>query len=270
MHWLDYLPPLFAGRLGHRPAHRLFDDPGRGVSFLSASASCRPTSPSRAFSIAYIEVFRGTSLLVQLFWLYFALPIAGDMIGINLRLPPVAAGVLALGLNIGAYGAEVVRGAIQAVNPSQYEAARALNFTPRQALWRIALPQAIPEMMPTFSNLAVQNLKDTALASLISLSDLALKAEQLRNFYQDSDDHLHHHPVHVFRHGAGAVGPHAAARALGRPLARRAEVAPMLFGYHWDATHGELSLRALDPADAAGRPPRHHRGLASSASSSPW
>jgi polar amino acid transport system permease protein len=61
-----------------------------------------------------------------------------------------------------------------------------MNFTPRQTLWRIALPQAIPEMMPSFSNLAVQNLKDTALASLISLGDLALKAEQLRNFYQDS------------------------------------------------------------------------------------
>ena len=61
---------------------------------------------------------------MQLFWLYFALPIAGDAIGINLRLPPVAAGVLALGLNIGAYGAEVVRGAIQAVPRSQYEAAR--------------------------------------------------------------------------------------------------------------------------------------------------
>jgi polar amino acid transport system permease protein len=123
---------------------------------------------------------------VQLFWLYFALPIAGDLIGINLRLPPVAAGVLALGLNIGAYGAEVVRGAIQAVSRNQYEAARALNFTPRQALWRIALPQAIPEMMPSFGNLAVQNLKDTALASLISLGDLAFRAEQVRNFTQDS------------------------------------------------------------------------------------
>ena len=140
----------------------------------------------KGFSIVYIEVFRGTSLLVQLFWLYFALPLAGDAIGINLRLPPVTAGVLALALNIGAYGAEVVRGAIQAVAPSQYEAAVALDFTARQTLWRIALPQAIPEMMPSFGNLAVQNLKDTALASLISLGDLAFRAEQIRNFTQDS------------------------------------------------------------------------------------
>jgi polar amino acid transport system permease protein len=134
----------------------------------------------------YIEIFRGTSLLVQLFWLFFALPVAGQAIGVDLRMSPVVAGVLALSLNIGAYGAEVVRGAIQSVSHDQYEAARALNFTPRQALWRIALPQAIPEMMPTFGNLAVQNLKDTALVSLITLQDLAFRAEQLRNFTQDS------------------------------------------------------------------------------------
>jgi polar amino acid transport system permease protein len=72
------------------------------------------------------------------------------------------------------------------VSKDQYEAAKALNFTPRKTLWRIALPQAIPEMMPPFGNLAIQNLKDTALVSLISLSDLAFRAEQLRNFTQDS------------------------------------------------------------------------------------
>src|SRR5690606_6073368 len=107
-------------------------------------------------------------------------------IGINLRLPPVAAGALALSLNIGAYGAEVVRGALQAVPREQFEVAKSLDFTPRQTLWRISLPQAIPEMMPSFGNLAVQNLKDTALVSLISLGDLAFKAEQIRNFTQDS------------------------------------------------------------------------------------
>jgi polar amino acid transport system permease protein len=112
--------------------------------------------------------------------------VLGQAIGLDLRLPPVLAGVLALSLNIGAYGAEVVRGAIESVSKDQYEAAKALNFTPRKTLWRIALPQAIPEMMPPFGNLAIQNLKDTALVSLISLSDLAFRAEQLRNFTQDS------------------------------------------------------------------------------------
>lgn len=186
MQWADYLQPLLQGAWVTAQLTVYSTILGGVLSFLFGIGKLSHNWLIKGVSIVYIEVFRGTSLLVQLFWLYFALPIAGDMIGINLRLPPVEAGILALSLNIGSYGAEVVRGAIQAVNPNQYEAARALNFTPRQALWRVALPQAIPEMMPSFSNLAVQNLKDTALVSLISLSDLAFKAEQLRNYYQDS------------------------------------------------------------------------------------
>jgi len=186
MQWTSYLGPLWQGAWVTIELTILSTILGGIMSFAAGIGKLSPNWFIKGLSVTYIEIFRGTSLLVQLFWLYFALPIAGDMIGVNLRLPPVLAGVLALGLNIGAYGAEVVRGAIQAVSHHQYEAAKAMNFTPRQTLWRIALPQAVPEMMPSFSNLAVQNLKDTALASLISLGDLALKAEQLRNFYQDS------------------------------------------------------------------------------------
>ncbi len=186
MHWLEYLRPLSQGAWVTIQLTVWSTILGALCSFAFGIGKISHNWAIKGFSIVYIEVFRGTSLLVQLFWLYFALPIAGDAIGVNLRLPPVAAGVLALGLNIGAYGAEVVRGAIQAVAHSQHEAARALNFSARQTLWRIALPQAIPEMMPSFGNLAVQNLKDTALASLISLGDLAFRAEQVRNFTQDS------------------------------------------------------------------------------------
>jgi polar amino acid transport system permease protein len=186
VHWTEYLAPLMQGAWITIELTVFSTILGALCAFAFGIGKLSSNWAVKGFSIVYIEIFRGTSLLVQLFWLYFALPLAGDFIGINLRLPPVAAGVLALGLNIGAYGAEVVRGAIQAVSPAQYEAARALNFTPRQALWRIALPQAIPEMMPSFGNLAVQNLKDTALASLISLGDLAFRAEQIRNYTQDS------------------------------------------------------------------------------------
>lgn len=159
---------------------------GALFAFLFGIGRLSESMPLRWASIAMIEIFRGTSLLVQLFWLFFALPVLGQVLGIDLRLPPVVAGTLALSLNIGAYGAEVVRGAIQAVSHNQYEAAKALDFTPRQTLFRIAIPQAIPEMMPSFSNLAVQNLKDTALVSLIGLSDLAFQAERIRNFTQES------------------------------------------------------------------------------------
>jgi len=186
MNWVDYLKPLGEGAWVTVQLTVYSTILGAILSFLFGIGKTSRNWLIKGFSIVYIEIFRGTSLLVQLFWLYFALPVAGQAIGIDLRLPPVMAGVLALGLNIGAYGAEIVRGALQAVPRSQHEAARALNFTPRRALWRVYLPQAIPEMMPSFGNLAVQNLKDTALASLISLGDLAFRAEQVRNFTQDS------------------------------------------------------------------------------------
>ena len=186
MQWLSYLHPLMQGARVTVEMTVYSTVLGTLFSFLFGIGRLSPARLPRWSSIAMIELFRGTSLLVQLFWLFFALPVLGRALGLDLRLPPVVAGALALSLNIGAYGAEVVRGAIQAVPRSQHEAAKALDFTPRQILWRIAIPQAIPEMMPSFSNLAVQNLKDTALVSLIGLADLAFQAERIRNFTQDS------------------------------------------------------------------------------------
>lgn len=125
-------------------------------------------------ALAYIDLFRGTSALVQLFWAYFALP----LLGIELNAMTVA--IVVLGLNIGAYGAEVVRGAIQAVPAEQHDAAIALNFTEHQAMGRILLPQALRAMLPPFGNLLIELLKSTALVSLITLSDLTFQAQLLR------------------------------------------------------------------------------------------
>ncbi|KKB08926.1 ectoine/hydroxyectoine ABC transporter permease subunit EhuC [Devosia chinhatensis] len=186
MHWTEYFGPLSEGAWVTIQLTGYSTILGAILAFAAGIGRLSPNLGVRSLAIAYIEVFRGTSLLVQLFWLYFALPLAGMAIGVDLRLPPIVAGVLALSLNIGAYGAEVVRGAIQSVHKDQHEAARALNFSPRQTLWNVTIPQAVPEMMPSFGNLAVQNLKDTALVSLISLGDLAFRAEQIRNFTQDS------------------------------------------------------------------------------------
>lgn len=122
----------------------------------------------------YIEVFRGTSALVQLFWFYFVLPFFG------LSLDAMTAGILVLGLNSGAYSAEVVRGAILAVSRGQYEAATALNMTAAQTLRRVVLPQAIPAMLPPAGNLLIELLKNTALVSLITISDLTFSAQMLR------------------------------------------------------------------------------------------
>ena len=186
MEWISYTGPLLEGAWVTIQLTVYSTVLGAVFAFAFGIGKLSHNWAIKGIAIAFIEVFRGTSLLVQLFWLYFALPILGQAIGVDLRLPPVVAGTLALSLNIGAYGAEVVRGAIQAVPKSQLEAAKALDFSARQTLWRISLPQAIPEMMPSLGNLAIQNLKDTALVSLISLGDLAFRAEQIRNFTQDS------------------------------------------------------------------------------------
>lgn len=186
MNWFNYSDHLIAGAWITIQLTLYSSVLGLILAFVFGVGRLSRNPFIKGLSLSFIEIFRGTSLLVQLFWLYFALPILGQLIGLDLRLPPVAAGTLALALNIGAYGAEVVRGAIQAVPQAQYEAAKALDFSPSQTIWRIAVPQAIPEMMPSFGNLAVQNLKDTALVSLIGLTDLAFRAEQLRNLTQDS------------------------------------------------------------------------------------
>jgi len=128
-----------------------------------------------AIALTYIEIFRGTSLLVQLFWLYYALPLIG------ISFDPIATGIFGLALNIGAYGAEVVRGALVSVSEQQREAAKALNFSGAHTMIHIVLPQAVIEMMPSFCNLAIQNLKDTALVSFISIADLSFHAQSLRN-----------------------------------------------------------------------------------------
>ena len=128
----------------------------------------------RALATVYIEFFRGTSIFVQLFWVYFVLPFAG------VSLSPLQAGVLALGLNVGAYGAEVVRGAVKSVPREQLEACIALNFTRYQRMRYIILPQALPLMLPTFGNNAIELLKATAIVSLISLSDMTFQAQVVR------------------------------------------------------------------------------------------
>ncbi|MFE6915264.1 ectoine/hydroxyectoine ABC transporter permease subunit EhuC [Streptomyces sp. SID6648] len=131
---------------------------------------------ARGFSRVVVEFFRGTSLYIQLFWLYYAMPLVTGY-----ELTPVICGVVAFGLNFGAYGAEVVRGAINSVPRGQYEAAIALNLSPARRLWKVILPQAWVQMIPSFTNLLIQLLKATPLLWLISAADLMTVVQQLRD-----------------------------------------------------------------------------------------
>lgn len=144
------------------------------MAFVAGLGRLSRFAALRALAVVYIEFFRGTSIFVQLFWVYFVLPFAG------ITLDPLAAGVMALGLNVGAYGAEVVRGAVLSVPRDQYEACIAVNLTRMQRMRHVILPQALPLMLPTFGNNAIELLKATAVVSLISLTDMTFQAQVVR------------------------------------------------------------------------------------------
>ena len=143
-------------------------------AFAAGLGRLSPVRVVRWIASCYIEFFRGTSALVQLYWAFFALPFIG------IQLSAMQAGMLVLGLNAGSYGAEVVRGAIQAIPREQYEAAVALNFTPFQRMTRIILPQASVAMIPPATNLLIELIKNTSLASLITISELTFRGQVLR------------------------------------------------------------------------------------------
>ena len=127
----------------------------------------------RSLVTIYVEIFRGTSLLVQLYWIFFVLPLFG------ITLDKFPAGFISVGLNVGAYGAELVRGAIRSVPKGQWEAAYALSMSPAKQMRRIILPQALVIMLPPWGNLLIELLKGTALVSLISVADLMFQAKQI-------------------------------------------------------------------------------------------
>jgi polar amino acid transport system permease protein len=143
------------------------------IAFAAGLGRLSPWWPVRWFCTAYVEIFRGTSALVQLFWLFYVLPLFGPTIA------PFTAGVLGVSLNVGAYAAVVVQASVRAVPREQREAAIALNLSPFNRMRRIILPQAIRMMIPPFGNLAIQLFKLTALVSFIGISDLTYTAYQL-------------------------------------------------------------------------------------------
>ncbi|KOF53519.1 amino acid ABC transporter permease [Achromobacter sp. DMS1] len=174
-HLAELLPPLLQG-LG--VTLRIMAGAAALAVPLAVAAGIgrlSPIAPLRWIAAVYVEVFRGTSALVQLFWFYFVLPLFG------MQLPAMLVGIVVLALNAGAYGAEVVRGAIRAVPPGQREAGIALNLTRGQIMRRVVLPQAIPAMLPPAGNLLIELLKNTALVSLITITDLTFRGQLLRS-----------------------------------------------------------------------------------------
>ncbi len=173
----DWLPLLLDGTLITVQVALLSAVVSLLLSTLAGLGSLSRYKLLRGICKTYVELFRASSLLVLLFWLYFALPF------LDIELSKLMAAVLAIGLNIGAYGAEIVRSAIAAVPAGQHEASVALNLTGNQRMLRIILPQAAGRMVPPFGNLMIELLKATSLVYFITLTDLTFEALVLRNNY---------------------------------------------------------------------------------------
>ncbi|WP_371862331.1 ectoine/hydroxyectoine ABC transporter permease subunit EhuC [Cerasibacillus quisquiliarum] len=147
------------------------------IAFIAGFGRLSKNVLVRKFTGFYIEIFRGTSLIVQLFWFYYAIPMLFNVqVGSELM-----AGVLAISLNYGAYMSEIVRGSIIAVDKGQREAATALNMTRFQQMRLVILPQAVRMMLPEFGNYLIQILKATSLVSLIGMTDILYHGNMLRS-----------------------------------------------------------------------------------------
>ncbi|MEZ2130718.1 MULTISPECIES: ectoine/hydroxyectoine ABC transporter permease subunit EhuD [unclassified Sinorhizobium] len=127
-------------------------------------------------SVGFVSEFiRGTPLLVQLYFIFYVLP------DIGIRLTPLVAGVIGIGLHYATYTAEVYRAGIENVPRGQWEAAKAANLTTRQAWIHVILPQAIPPMIPALANYFIAMFKETPLLSAITVLELMNQAKSIAN-----------------------------------------------------------------------------------------
>jgi len=147
---------------------------GGGLIALGRISTFRPLS---TLCWLFIWLFRGTPLLLQLFFIYYGLPSMG------ITLKPFTAALIGLGLNYSAYLGEIIRGAIQSIEHGQMEAAKALGMSYRQAMRRVIIPQTYKRLMPPIGNEFIALIKDTALVSTIAMVELMRAADQMFNTY---------------------------------------------------------------------------------------
>jgi polar amino acid transport system permease protein len=142
------------------------------LSLIVGLIRLSPRRPLRWFAVAYIELFRGTSLLVQVYWWFYVLPMFG------LFLSPWTVAILGISMNASAYGAEYVRAAIQNVDRGQYEASIALNFSRATMMRRIVMPQAIRALLPVWGNMLIELLKGSSLVFFLTITEFTTAAKQ--------------------------------------------------------------------------------------------
>ena len=139
--------------------------------FVGIARICR-VKPLRFLAAVYVDFFRGTPLLVQIFLFYFAVPVITGQ-----RIDPYVAAVGSCGINSGAYVAEIVRAGIQSIDEGQMEAGRSLGMTWAQTMRYIIVPQAIKRVIPPLGNEFIALLKDSSLVSVIGFEELTRRGQ---------------------------------------------------------------------------------------------
>jgi len=138
---------------------------------------------ARAASVAYVELVRGTPLLVQIYISYFVISsmVSRRLAPLGFDIPNWAWGILALGIFAGAYVAEIFRAGVESIDPGQMEAARALGFGYAGAMRHVILPQALKRMLPPLAGQFISLVKDSSLLSVISISELSFTGKNLQS-----------------------------------------------------------------------------------------
>ncbi len=147
---------------------------GLGLGIVAGLVNTGKNRFLRALATTYIEAIRGTPLIVQVMFLYFGLPLA-----LGMRIPPLTAGIVAIGINAGAYIAEIVRGAVLSIDAGQTEAARSTGLNAGQTMFYVIWPQAFRRMIPPLGNQFIISLKDTSLLTVIGVAELTRQGQEI-------------------------------------------------------------------------------------------
>jgi His/Glu/Gln/Arg/opine family amino acid ABC transporter permease subunit len=150
------------------------------VGLLVAILRMHRSRAARSFAAAYVEILRGSPILVQLFTIFFALPIV-----LSIYLPAYPAAVLALGLNAGGYMSEHFRAAFEAVPPGQRDAAASLGMSRLVVLRRVVVPEALPALLPSIGSMLVFILLATPLTALVGNPEMMYHAVRVSNLTHD-------------------------------------------------------------------------------------
>jgi glutamine transport system permease protein len=169
---LEALPALLAGAVVTLQLTAIATVFGLAGGIVLGLARLSKARPLRILSRIYIDFFRGTPLLVQLFIIYFGLPPLLQSLGINVSLNQWGAAILGLSLNSAAYLAEIVRAGVQSIDMGQKEASESLGLGPLQTMRYVIFPQALRRMIPPLGNEFIILLKDTSLVSVIGYQEM--------------------------------------------------------------------------------------------------